>query len=195
GLVHQFDQGSKELGALLEPTAERAPRNQDVGSGQFVLLAIQRHVLDEFADDDKGQQPGCGQAASDRARGDRGCGHAVLTAGTGVLRIDMTQHLDLTRYVVELLGHVLTDLRLGAAASAGALVLRYIVEHIATWQMITEGTSAVPLAVLPRHGLTGITFGGFGRNARHGLRVEEMALPRSLWQSLPPRPKQQPLQG
>jgi hypothetical protein len=112
-----------------------------------------------------------------------------------ILGIDVPQYLDLARDVVELLGHVLADLRLGAAAGARAVLLRYVMEHVATRQMITEATSAVPLAVLPRHGLTGITFGGFGRNARHGLRVEEMALPRSLWQSLPPRPNQQPLQG
>ena len=57
-LVHQFDQGFEELGALLEPAAERAPRDQDVGSGQLVLLAIQRHVLDELADQDKARSPG-----------------------------------------------------------------------------------------------------------------------------------------
>jgi hypothetical protein len=30
--------------------AERAPRNEDVGSGQFVRLAIGRHLIDELAD-------------------------------------------------------------------------------------------------------------------------------------------------
>src|ERR1700735_3540910 len=60
----------------------------------------------------------------------------------------MPQHLDLAGDVVELLGHVLADLCLGAAASAGALARQHVVEHVATWQMITDGASAVPLAVL-----------------------------------------------
>ena len=61
--------------------------------------------------------------------------------------------------------------------------------------MIADGTPAVPLAVLRGRGLTRIAGGGFRRSARHGLRVEEMALPGGLGQPLPPRPEQQPLQG
>src|SRR3954468_15329142 len=109
------------------------------------------------------QEPGCGQAASDRASGGRGRDHAVLTAGAGILGIDVPQHLDLARDVVELLGHVLTDLRLGAAASARAVLLRYLMEHDSTCQMLTDGTSAVPLAVLGGRGLTRIAGGGFRR--------------------------------
>src|SRR3954451_22682701 len=131
------------------------------------------------------QEPGCGQAASDRASGGRGRDHAVLTAGAGILGIDVPQHLDLARDVVELLGHVLADLRPGAAASARAVLLRYIMEHVSSWQMITDGTSAVPLAVLRGRGVTGTAGVGFRRSARHGLRVEEVALPGILRQPLP----------
>jgi hypothetical protein len=68
-------------------------------------------------------------------------------------------------------------------------------EHVATRQMITEATSAVPLAVLRGRGLARIAGGGFRRRARDGLRVKEMALPGGLGQPLPPRTEQQPLQG
>jgi hypothetical protein len=50
-------------------------------------------------------------------------------------------------------------------------------EHVATWQMIANGTSAVPLTVFRGRGITRIAGGRFRRDARHGLRVEEMALP------------------
>jgi len=61
--------------------------------------------------------------------------------------------------------------------------------------MITNGTSAVPFAVFRGRGITRIAGGGFRRNARDGLCVEEMALSGSLGQPLPPRPEEQPLQG
>jgi hypothetical protein len=112
-----------------------------------------------------------------------------------ILGIDMPQHLDLARDVVELLGHVLANLRLGTAATARALLLRYVMEHVATRQMITEGTPTVPLAVLRGCGLTRIAGGRFREKARRGRRVEQVTLPGSLGQPLPPRPEEQPLQG
>jgi hypothetical protein len=39
------DQGFEERRALIEPAAERAPRAEDVGSGQLVLLTIQGRVV------------------------------------------------------------------------------------------------------------------------------------------------------
>src|SRR5262249_13832948 len=81
------------------------------------------------------------------------------------------------------------------AAGARAVLLRYVMEHVPAGQMIAEGAPAVPLAVLRGRGLTRIARDGFGRDARQGLRIEEMALPGGLGQPLPPRPEQQPLQG
>jgi hypothetical protein len=80
------------------------------------------------------------------------------------------------------------------ATTAGALVFRHVVEHVPPWQVIANGTPTVSLAVL-RGRLTRIAGRWLKRSARYRLRVEEMALPRSLWQSLPPRPEQEPLQG
>ena len=92
-----------------------------------------------------GQQPGCGQATGNRARRSRGRGHTVFTARARVLRIDVPEHLDLARDVLDLLGHVLSDFRLGTPAIAGALLLGHVVKHVTTWKVIADATPAVAL--------------------------------------------------
>ena len=52
-------------------------------------------------------RPGRAQSDWRRPLGRR---HTVFAARARIFRIDVPQHLDLARHVVELLGHVLADL-------------------------------------------------------------------------------------
>ena len=90
--------------------------------------------------------PGPSQPSLDRIGHRLGRGHAVLAAGTGILRVDVPQDHELAGHVVELLGHVLADLGLLAAAGADPLVGGDVVPDFLPGQVVGDLPAAVPLA-------------------------------------------------
>ena len=77
----------------------------------------------------------------------------------------MTQHDELARDVIELLGHVLADPGLGAAAGANLLLGGDIMEDILSRQVVGNRFSAMPLA-LPARGRLLIRLGIGGKMGR-----------------------------
>ena len=140
--------------------------------------------------------PGAANPALDGMGHRLGRGHAVLAAGTRILGIDVVQDHELAGDVVELLGHVLADLGLLAAAGADPLVGGDVVPDFLPGQVVRDPPAAVPLATtMCGRPPSRLWIGGFLGDRRRRIGIEEVLLVGCLRQPLPPRPEEQPLQG
>ena len=124
-------------------------------AAQHILLTIQRQVLGELADHDIGQQSGPSQAARDRIGRRLGRRHTVFAAGAGVFRVDVPQYPQLAGLVFELLGHVLADPGLLAAAVTDPLLWGDVMGDVLPGQMVGNLSAAVPLLSFARGQLLG----------------------------------------
>ena len=114
-------------------------------AGQAVLLTIERQVVGELVDDHVRQQSGPSQATLNRTRRPLGRRHTVFAARARVFRVDMPQHPHLAGLVFELLGHVLADSRLVAAAVTNLFRRRDVMRDVLAGQMVGDLPTAVSL--------------------------------------------------
>ena len=145
-------------------------------------------MFSEFGDDHLGQQSGPGDAATYRARRNRGCDHAVAAVRTGVLGQNVDLKLEVGGDKVQHPRLILADACLGLAAlRANLLGLGHVVLDAHLRQSIVIGLArAAWLCGWP--GLAG------SRLRRQGgklgfIQLEQMPLSGGFHQPLPPRTK------
>ena len=124
-------------------------------AGQYILLTIQQQVLGELADQDIGQQPRPSQVARDRIGRRLRRRHTIFAAGASIFRVDVSQYTQLAGLVFELLGHVLADPELLAAAVTDLLLWGDVMWDILAGQMVGNWSAAVPLLSFARAQLLG----------------------------------------
>lgn len=93
-------------------------------------------MVTEFGDQNMREQPGAGHAAIDWSAG-RGGLHDAVTTGTGLLESPVTNHSPMPRYIVELLGNVLTEVAKRATALRTARVVG-LMNNVFARQMFRE---------------------------------------------------------
>ena len=107
-------------------------------------------MVGELVDDHVCQQSGPSQATLNRTGRPLGRRHTVFAAGARVFRIDMPQHAHLAGLVFELLGHVLADPRLLAAAVTNPFRRGDVMGDVLAGQMVGDLPTAVSLFPLAR---------------------------------------------
>ena len=88
-----------------------------------VFQPVQRQVIAELADYDLGDQPGTGDAPSNRSRRRRGTGYAVLTVAASVLGPDVFVEFQLGRLVFQDSRGIFADTVLRPPAATAGLLL------------------------------------------------------------------------
>ena len=113
-------QGFQRDTQAAHPVRQRGQRQRDVLAGGDLHQAVQRQVVEEFADEHPNQQADGRHAAVDDGRRGRG-GDDGLARAAGVLRVDVAVDGEFGGFHVQLLGDILADLDQVGAAAAPAL--------------------------------------------------------------------------
>ena len=164
-----------------DPVRQGGQGQRDVLPGGDLRQAVQRQVVEEFANQHPHQQAGGGHAAvDDGGRGRRG--DDGFAGAAGVLRVDVAVDGELGGLDIQLLGDILADLdQVGAAAAPALAALGLVDVHDARQvgrQRLPPGPDArlarcrrlVPLGETRQFRLDGGLVG-------HAVLVEQVALP------------------
>lgn len=138
-LLDPDDDRIEQPGRLADPVAQGRAVEIQSFPGIDLGLAIQRQVVAVFRHQQMRQQARCGAAAWGGHRRCRGLGDGVAGIA-GIFRADVADDLEVSRHVIEHLGHVLTKLAhtpttrgTGAGAVVGGLM-----HHLLARQMFGQ---------------------------------------------------------